>query len=299
MLSHDGHVLLTLAVLGSDGKPVWHGLWLSPGRVHPLGPAVGPSSLPARASAPEASRPLIDLLAAASRSLLERLEELGQRLDGLEATVEPAPLGELASLQRELARVRKHLFRLELLLAELDGPLGGRFPGIAEARAELGSGVARTADLAAGLQQAARDLLSLRTAHEANRLAEAANALGQTSNRISATANASNVRMLGVAYVALALALISAVVLIPNTAATILGMPSAGWVPGLWVDGILVTLAVVPAVVVFSRPWIRQMLAGWGGYERRSAEGLADLPELRPDGAASAPADERLSDRRP
>ncbi len=299
VLSQGGQVLVTLAVLAPDGRPTWHGLWVAAGRIHPLGPAVPPSSLPARASAPEAARLLIDLLAAASRSLLERLEEVGRRLDVLEASSLPAPLGELASLQRALGAVRKHLFRLDLLLAELDGPLGARFPGTAEARVELAGGITRTGELAAGLQQAARDLLGLRTAQEANRLAEAANALGQASNRISATANASNLRMLGVAYVALALALVSAVVLIPNTAATILGMPSASWVPGLWVDVILLALAVVPAAVVFSRPWVRKMLAGWAGYERRSSEGLADLPELPADGGTAAATDERLRDPRP
>jgi hypothetical protein len=73
---------------------------------------------------------------------------------------------------------------------------------------------------------------------------------------------------------------VSVVVLIPNTAATILGMPSAAWVPGLWVDVLLVVLAVVPLLVVFSRPWVLQTLRGLPSSERRSSEGLSDLPEV-------------------
>ena len=286
-LRHGGAVLVTLATFAADGRPTWHGLWVRGGATRALGPAVPPSALPGRATAPEGTRPLVDLLESASVSLLERLETLGAEVDRLEAATSPAPLAELAELQRGLARVRKHLFRLELLLAELGGSYGAAFPGAAAAVGEIGPGVARSAELTTGLQQAVRDLTGLRTAHEANRLAEAANELGRTSNGIAALANTSNLRMLGVAYVALALALVSAVVLIPNTAATILGMPSAGWVPGLWVDVVLAVLAVVPAAVVFSRPWVRRMLAGWGTFEERSAEGLAGLPELAP--AATEP----------
>ncbi len=290
---------MTLATLDAAGRPVWHGLWLADGALRWLGPELAPSALASRAAVPAPSRPVIDLLSASSLSLLDRLEALAVRLDALEAGSEPVPLSDLSALQRGLAGVRKHLFRLELLLAELDGPLGARFEGIAPALAELSAGYARTAELAAGLQQTARDLLSLRAAVEANRLAETANALGETSNGIAALANTSNLRMLGVAYVALALALVSAVVLIPNTAATILGMPSAAWVPGRWVDVTLVVLAVVPIAVVFSRPWVRRMLRGWGAFERRSAEGLADLPEISP-AAARRPAEaERLIRERP
>jgi len=294
VLRHGAAVLVTLATIGPDGRPSWHGLWVEGRSVRPLGAPVPPSTLAARATASEAARPLVDLLEASSLSILERVEELGGRVDALEAATEPAPIAELSEVQRGLARVRKHLFRLELLLAELGGPLGGEFPGIAPAVAELSGGLARTAELASGLQQALRDLTGLRAAVEANRLAEAANALGRTSNGIAALANTSNLRMLGVAYVALALAIVSVVVLIPNTAATILGMPSAAWVPGLWVDVLLIVLAVVPVVVVFSRPWVRRMLSGWGTYERRSAEGLTDLPELSPAAAERPSEAERL-----
>jgi len=294
VLRHRGAVLVTLATLDPGGRAVWHGLWVEAGHPVVLGPTAPPSSGAARAAASELARPVIDLAAASSLSLLERLEELGVEVDRLETRAEPAPLAVLGELQRGLAQVRTHLFRLELLMAELGGPLGETFPGIAPAVAELSPSVARSAELASGLQQACRDLIGLRTAVEANRLAEAANELGRTSNGIAALANNSNVRMLGVAYVALALALVSAVVLIPNTAATILGMPSAAWVPGIWVDALLVLLAVVPVVVVFSRPWVRRMLRGWREYGRRSGEGLAALPELPPATAERPSEAERL-----
>jgi len=138
-------------------------------------------------------------------------------------------------------------------------------------------------NLSGNTQQALRDLILLRNAEDANRIAEAANQLSATSNRIAALANTSNIRMLGLAYLALVLGLVSAVVLIPNTAATILGMPSAAWVPGLWVTIVVVITAAIPLVLVFSRPWVLQMLRGMKSYEFRSEEGLGDLPEIPPE----------------
>jgi hypothetical protein len=285
---------VTVATLGAGSRPVWHGLWVERGAARVLGPSVPASAVPGRAGLGPATGPLVDQIAASELSLLERIEAIGMRLDALEATAEPPPLGDLSSVQRELVTVRKHLFRLELLLAELEGPLGASFPGIARVLPELSASFSRLSQLAGGLQQAARDLLGLRSAAEANRLADTANALGRTSNEIAALANTSNLRMLGVAYIALALALISAVVLIPNTGATILGMPSAAWVPGIWVDVILVVLAVVPAAFVFSRRWVRRVLTGWGDYRERSAEGLHDLPEISPADAGRVSEPERL-----
>lgn len=299
VLRRGATTLITLATLGAEPRPVWHGIWLEAGSFRVLGAAVPVSGVPGRTAMSSPTGPLVDMVTSSSLSLLDRLEGIGARLDALEAGTGPPPLGELSAVQRELVLVRKHLFRLELLLAELDGPLARAFPGIDAARGELSAGFARSAQLAVGLQQSARDLLALRSAAEANRLADTANALGRTSNEIAALANTSNLRMLGVAYVALALALISVVVLIPNTGATILGMPSASWVPGLWVDVILVVLAIVPAVVVFSRGWVRRLLRGWGEFERRSAEGLAGLPEVPPEDAGRPNEAERLIRARP
>jgi len=101
---------------------------------------------------------------------------------------------------------------------------------------------------------------------------------------------------LGFGLVAFVLALVSVVVLIPNTGATILGMPSAAWVPGVWVDGILIALAILPLALVFSRPWVRQVLAGLGSFEARTQEGLTDLPEVRP-ADVNQRGEERILDR--
>ncbi len=299
VLEKDGVTLVTLAVLGPAGRPSWHGLFASGGSVRALGPEVPPSTVPARARAGEGARALLDLLVAASLSYVERLEELGERLDAIEMRAEAGDVGELAALERDLSHAAKHLGRLEVLLAELAGPLGGKFPGVAPALPGLTAEAARTRGLASALQESARDRIGLQTAFQANRLAAVANDLGRTSNRIAALANTSNLRMLGVAYIALALALVSAVVLIPNTAATILGMPSAAWVPGLWVDTVLAVLALAPLAIVFSRRWVRRMLADWRTFEERTAEGLADLPELPAGPGHPRDASERLIRERP
>ncbi len=297
MLRRGADLLVALAVLEPGGRPVWHGIWRSGGSARPLGPPVPRAAVEAGAS--PASQALTDLVTASAVSVVERLEELAARVDALEASSGPAPLAELQAVQRGLAGARKHLGRLNLLLAELGGALGAEFPGLGPSLAGLSGQVARAGAMEAGLSQAARDITSLRAAMEANRLAESANQLGQTSNAIAALANTSNLRMLGVAYVALALALVSAVVLIPNTAATILGMPSAAWVPGIWVDVALVVLAAVPIAVVFSRPWVRRMLSGWTGYETESSSGLRGIPEIPPEAAARPSEAERLIQGRP
>lgn len=237
---------------------------------------------------------LVDLVQAAYRSYSERLEEVGSRADALEARADVPSIPELRSLNQALTGIRKHIARAALLVAGLDGPLGANFPDLATPLPAIRAEVAQLESLSAELAQVVRDLLSLRNAVESNRLAEAANDLGRVSNQIAALANTSNVRMLGVAYLAFVLALISAVVLIPNTGATILGMPTAAWVPGFWVDLILVVLAIVPIVVVFSRRWVLRLLRGMGEYEVRSSEGISDLPELRPQVAGRPREAERV-----
>ncbi len=272
--------LITLATLEPTGTPVWHGLWIDARGVRPLGPTVPSSLIADRGKVAPATILLTDLVQAAYRSCLEWVESLGERLDALEGKPDPAPLPELGALLHALAGARKQLVRLEVLVAELDGPLASSFPGVAALLPEFRGEVTHLDEVTGGQAQGVRDLVAIRNAVEANRLATAANELGAASNGIAALANTSNLRMLGVAYVALVLALVSVVVLIPNTAATILGMPSAGWVPGIWVDGILIVLAIVPMAVVFSRPWVWRTLRGLPSYERRTAEGLADLPEV-------------------
>jgi len=223
---------------------------------------------------------LLDLLQAASSSYIEYLEVVGRRLDEAQAKPEPPSLVELTALHRAITLVHPKVARLSVLVTELGGPLGTRFPSLADRLPGIRSDAAHLEEFVNGLSQGLRDLVGLRNAVEANRLAEAANEIGRVSNRIAALANTSNLRMLGVAYLALFIALLSAVILFPNTGATILGMPSAAWVPGIWVDVILLVLALVPLLFVLTRPWVRRMFSGLSSYEGRSAEGLSDLPEV-------------------
>ena len=283
-----GATLVVLATLDAEGRPLWHGIRVDATGARAVGPPPPSSILAETAHFDPATSALLDLLQASARSCLERLEELGLRLDELEGRAELPSVVELARVQRAVGGVRQHVERLSVVAADLGGPLGAAFAGLSAPLATVEREVDHLEGLSASLAQGARDLVAIRNAFEANRLAEAANALGATSNRIAALANTSNLRMLGVAYLALVLALASVVVLFPNAAATILGMPSAAWVPGVWVDIVLVVLAVVPLALVLSRPWIRRMLAGLGSYESRSAEGLSDLPEVSGDGDAAA-----------
>ncbi len=298
VLERGGQRLILLATF-ENGVPTWCGLLVGPSGVRPVGRTVPRSELARAGGLPEPSASLIDLAVAAAVSAAARFEELARELDTLESHREHPSTDDLSRLQRGLLLAHRHLARLERLLAELSGPLGTAFPGAEKAVSEVELDAGRTGDLANGLLQTVRDLAVLRTALEANRLSVAANELSRTSNAIAAVANTSNLRMLGVAYIALAIALVSVVVLIPNTAATILGMPSAAWVPGVWVDVILVVLAIAPIVVVFTRPWVRRMLASSPAYEARSAEGIADLPEVTPSEAARPSEAERLIRQRP
>jgi hypothetical protein len=282
--------LITLATLDANGEPVWHGIWISGKDVRSLGPDVPRSLLVGDAKLPAPTAMLVDLLQAADRSYVERIESLGSQLDELELRPDPAPLPGLSQLLHAVAAIRKQIVRLEVLVSELDGGLGAGFGGLAELLPAVRVEVSHLDELSSGIAQGARDLVAIRNAVESNRLAGYANQLGATSNRIAELANTSNIRMLGVAYVALVIAVVSVVVLIPNTGATILGMPSAAWVPGLWVDLILIVLAIVPGLVVFTRPWVLHLLRGLPGSEVRTGEGVADLPEerLSPSGRSTS-----------
>ncbi len=282
--------LLTIAALGENAAPVWYGAWITPSDIRFLGPELPPSFLRQRLHLSGTTALLVDLFQASSGSYAEVLEDIANRFDRFQDQSESTHLGDLGALQRSLAKVRSHIVRLSVIALELEGPLGARFEGLAAALPTLRSEVGYLETLSSGLAQGVRDVVGIRNAVEANRLAEAANELGRTSNRIAALANTSNIRMLGVAYLALFFALVGAIVLFPNTAATILGMPSAAWVPGIWVDAVLIALAVIPIAVIFSRPWVRRMLSGLRSYEARSSEGLSDLTEVpEPSGPAGPP----------
>lgn len=277
--------LITFGLPASDGPIRWAGVWIAPSGPRFLQPV---PPLPGPAAAHGLSGPsgeLFDTFLIASRVYLERVEEIDGQLATTQEAGPSVPLSEVWKLQRRLAVVRAHIGRALVGLAECGGRFGEMFPGFGDAMTALTGELIRVQELAQNVHQALSDLIMLRNAEDSNRIAEAANELNRVSNRIASLANTSNIRMLGITYLALVLGLVSAVVLIPNTGATILGMPSAAWVPGPWVDVILVVLAIIPLALVFSRPWVRVMLRGLGEYELRVSEGVRDLPEMTPTGA--------------
>jgi len=288
--------LLLLATLDREGRPTHHGVWLARGVTQWVGPRPAPSLLAESARLDGVTADLVNLLQGAARSYMEGFEAHSERLDKVEIHGDAVPLAELTALHRSYRALRKYQGNLAVAVEELDGPLGERFPSLEGVLPRLESELSHLQDFSAAVGQSIRDLLALRTAGEANRLSVATNELSRVSNQIAGLANTSNIRMLGVAYIAFVLALVSVVVLIPNTGATILGMPSAAWVPGVWVDGILIALAILPLALVFSRPWVRQVLAGLGSFEARTQEGLTDLPEVRP-ADVNQRGEERILDR--
>ncbi|MCI4360495.1 MAG: CorA family divalent cation transporter [Thermoplasmata archaeon] len=276
--------LLALPIPGPSG-PSWRGVWIQPNAVTFLGDPSPSTGLSRSFHLTGDSAKLIDLLADAARAYLDQAEAVDEHLSNLQRRGREVQGSTIWAKQREVAALRAHIGRAVVVAAEVEGPSSSRFPGAETALAAVSREVDRAREFAASVQQSLSDLILLRSAEEANRIAEAANQLSRTSNRIAELANISNIRMLGLTYIALAIGVVGAVVLIPNTGATILGMPSAGWVPGYWVDGILVVLAVVPFVAVFSRPWIRKILRDLGPAEARAEEGLRDLPELAAEGS--------------
>ena len=272
--------LLALGAPGEGSEVEWFGVFVGRDKVDFPGPPLptnGPSS---SAGLSGDTARLYDLFFSLAHRYMERIEEVDERLAEAQRRGRQVPLAHVWALQRETAQVRAQLGRAVVALVEVQGPLSDSFPKFAASSAPIEGELERARAFAANVSQSLSDLILLRNAEESNRIAEAANQLSKTSNRIASLANISNIRMLGITYVALLLGLVSAVVLIPNTAATILGMPSAAWVPGLWVDVVMVVLAVIPIAVVFSRPWVRGMIRSLKESEVRVQEGIADLPEL-------------------
>ncbi len=279
---------LSLGIIDDQHRVVFHGVWIDPQGVRFLGPPVTSHDVSAAHHLTGTTAALFDLFAETVRNLLERIEEVDTQLAALQQRGRGVPLAEVWALQRRVAGLRALAGRAVVVAAECEGPLSSAFPGFAQALPSMLSQMRGVQELAGSVQQSLSDLILLRNAEESNRIAEAANELSRTSNRIAALANTSNIRMLGITYIALILGLISAVVLIPNTGATILGMPSAAWVPGFWVDVILIVLGVVPLLLVFSRRWVIDLLRGLVSSEVRVAEGISDLPELPGDQADGA-----------
>ena len=296
ILHGNGSVLVTVGRPAADGTLEWLGVGLEPGGVRFYGgaaPAVGPSR--GHRLDPSTGE-LVDRLSDVVRMYLERVEALDERLSELQERGRSVPTSDVWALHHRTALVRAQLSRTTVAVAELGGPFLDRFPGFDRVRPGLDAEIERVHALCAALQQSLSDLILLRTAEESNRIAETANELARTSNRIAALANISNIRMLGITYIALVLGLASAVVLFPNTAGTILGMPSAAWVPGWLVVVVLAAATVVPLVLVLRAGWVRGLVNSLPQYEGRAAEGMADLPEVSPEPAPAAggPGTQRL-----
>jgi hypothetical protein len=274
--------LLSVGVPVERGRTDWAGAWFTATEVSLLGPVPGVGGVQEFPGLPEATARVARLLGEVARTCLERTEDADADLAELQERGSRAPLGQVWQIKREVAGYGTLIGRALVVLAECEGPMADRLPQIERVAHSIESELERVRGLIQGVQTASSDLVLLRNAQESNRIAEMANELARISNRIASLANISNVRMLGMTYLAFLLALIAAVVLIPNTGATILGMPSAAWVPGIWVDVSLFVLAAVPIYVVFRQRWVWRMLHELRDFERTAVEGVRDLPENVP-----------------
>jgi len=283
VLQGEAGTLITFGLPERSGELRYTGVWVGPKETRFLDPAPVATGAAAAHGLTGPSARLFDLFLNASRVYLERVEEVDERLAEVQQKGRTVPLSDVWSLGRRDAVIRAQIGRALVGLAECGGRLTTVFPGFPAALPAVAGELERVQQLASAVQQSLSDLILLRNAEEANRIGEATNELAKISNRIAALANTSNIRMLGITYIALVLGLVSAAVLIPNTAATILGMPSAAWVPGLWVDVILLLLIVVPIALIFSRSWVKTILGSLSDSELRVIEGIRDLPELDPD----------------
>ncbi len=284
--------LLSFALPSPRTAPRIVAVWVAPDAVWfyapPLDfPTEGPSAVHQLHGA---SASLFDHFVEATREFHEAIEALDVRVSELQGESDTPSGASLWAIQREASFLRGQIGRAAIAASECAGPLDAAFPGLADALPSLLAELDRMESFASSVLQSLSDLILLQNALDSNRIAETANELARTSNRIAELGNISNIRMLGLTYLALILGLVGAVVLIPNTAATILGMPSAAWVPGLWVDVILVVLALIPILVVFSRPWVHHVLGTLRASEGRAAEGLSDIPERVPGSGAPAAA---------
>src|SRR5208282_4961531 len=115
---------------------------------------------------------LVNLLQAAARSYIERLEAIAELVDGVEDRWESISLAELGRLHWTYRDLRKSLGRFSVAVQELDGPLGERFPGLEKGLPRIQAELDHLEEYSAGIGQTIRDLLALRNAAESNRLSE-------------------------------------------------------------------------------------------------------------------------------
>ena len=226
---------------------------------------------------------VFDSITQMSRTSLERIEDVERSLAELEKDPLHAPAIAVLELKRKTATVRAELGRTISAVADF---VEGRLLPLAEnARAPLRTSqeeLLRLRDMTQATQSALTDIFMIRQAEQANQLQLVANRMAAVSNRIAELSNISNIRMLGLSYVTLILAVVATVILFPNTAATILGMPSAADVSPMIVWAALAGTAVAPIAWFASQKWIRELFHGMSRYEARVSEGIIDLPENVP-----------------
>jgi hypothetical protein len=268
--------LLSFTLLDERLEKTYVGLLVREDGVETIGPAPELRRLGNALGLHGGSAELANRLAQAGRLYLERAEELDEELVSLsdEGTHRPS-WKRVALLERKTSVLRREIARALTAAAEGSRLSETALPGFERAAPTIISELERIQMVAEGIEQGISNLLLLQNA--------------EMSNRLTALANLANIRMLGLTYLALILALVGAIILFPNTGATILGMPSAAWVPGIWVDAILIVLAVIPITLLFMQPWLRRMLKQIAGIEGRSSEGITDLTEIPVDEAAGVP----------
>lgn len=236
-----------------------------------------------------------DLFVHISRRLMERVEDVDRELGEIEKDPLHALPTTVLGLKRRLGVVRAELGRAITGLAEVqEGRIVTTPEGPPAAYATVEQELIRLRDMIAATQSGLTDIFMIRQTDQANQLQLVSNRMAQVANRIAELSNVSNIRMLGLSYVTLILAVVATVILFPNTAATILGMPSAAGVPTIVVYMVLVGTAVAPIAWFMSQEWIRELFRGMSRYEARVTEGLGDLPEripevdsISPDGATT------------
>ncbi|MCI4345544.1 MAG: hypothetical protein L3K07_02135 [Thermoplasmata archaeon] len=267
--------LLSFVLLDEKLERTYVGVFVRQDGVETIGPPPDFRRLGNALHLPAGAAELANRLSQAGRLYLERAEELDEELVSLsdEGTHRPS-WKRVAQLERKTSVLRREIARAVAVAAEGSRLSDGGLAEFERAAPTLISELERIQMVAEGIENGISNLLLLQNA--------------EMSNRLTALANLANIRMLGLTYLALILALVGAIILFPNTGATILGMPSAAWVPGIWVDAILIVLAIIPITLLFMQPWLRRMLKQIAGIEGRSSEGLADIPEIPADEAAGA-----------
>ncbi|MDE1837836.1 MAG: hypothetical protein KGJ23_14630 [Euryarchaeota archaeon] len=228
----------------------------------------------------ESASRVFDAFVQVNRTSLERIEDVERGLAELEQDALHAPPLKVLELKQKLADVREELGRAITAVADLaEGGLLPVLGGSEKALHSVEQELLRLRDLTQATQSALTDIFMIRQTEQANQLQVVANRMSAVSNRIAELANISNIRMLGLSYVMLILAVMTSVIVFPNTAATILGMPSAANVPGWLVAYVLIFSTIIPMYYFFRQRWIRDLFRGMKGYEARVEEGFGRLTE--------------------